>query len=239
VLEKQGKSGFRSENMGNEPIVRIAILYPGDYETRQSATVENNRFAQLFQALADLSVDAQPAVYHPDFWQEVSQQLLQVDGVLVWVNPIQDGHDRAVLDSMLKDITDKGIFVSAQPDIILKMGTKEVLYQTRHMGWGCDTHLLNSLEQMRQELPVRLAAGAARVLKQYRGNGGSGVWKVELAEQPATDTGVANPDLGALVQVRHAQRGSTGETMPLDDFLSIWEEYFSDLVCILDMSYEL
>ncbi|MBZ0298465.1 MAG: Cj0069 family protein [Anaerolineae bacterium] len=224
--------------MGNEPAVRIAILYPGDYETRQSATVENNRFAQLFQALADLGVDAQPAVYHPDFWQEVSQQLLQVDGVLVWVNPIQDGHDRAVLDSMLKDIADKGIFVSAQPDIILKMGTKEVLYQTRHMGWGCDTHLLNSLEQMRQELPVRLAAGAARVLKQYRGNGGSGVWKVELAEQPATDTGVANPDLDTPVWVRHAQRGSTDETMPLADFFRLCEPYFTDSGRMIDQAYQ-
>jgi glutathione synthase/RimK-type ligase-like ATP-grasp enzyme len=32
---------------------------------------------------------------------------------------------------------------------------------------------------MRQELPARLAHGKARVLKQYRGNGGIGVWKVQ------------------------------------------------------------
>ena len=224
--------------MGNEHIVRIAILYPGDYETRQSATVENNRFAQLFQALTDLGVDAQPAVYHPDFWQEVHQQLLQVDGVLVWVNPIQDGNDRTVLDSMLIDIAGKGIFVSAHPDIVLKMGTKEVLYQTRQMGWGCDTHLLNSLEQMQQELPARLAAGETRVLKQYRGNGGLGVWKIELAEKPVTDIGVENLDLDTQVWVRHAQRGSRDETMPLADFFTLCKPYFASSGRMIDQAYQ-
>ena len=58
---------------------------------------------------------------------------------------------------------------------LLQIGTKEVLYRTREVGWGCDTHLYLTLEQMCQELPRRLASGEARVLKQYRGNGGIGV----------------------------------------------------------------
>jgi hypothetical protein len=224
--------------MGNERSIRIAILFPGDYETRQSSSVENNRFAQLFQALADMGVDAEPAVYHPDFWQEVYHQLLQVDGVLVWVNPVQDGHDRAVLDTMLNDIANTDIFVSAHPDIILKMGTKEVLYQTRHMGWGCDTHLLTSSEQMQQELPVRLMAGEARVLKQYRGNGGSGGWKVELAEKPATETDLEDLERDIRVRVRHAQRGSSDETIPLADFFKLCAPYFADSGRMIDQAYQ-
>jgi hypothetical protein len=111
--------------MGNKRVIRIAILYPGDYKAWQNATVENNRFADLFRTLAELGASAEPAVYHPDFWQEAQQQISQVDAVLVWVNPIQDGHDRTILDQMLRDTANKGIFVSAHPDIILKMGTKD------------------------------------------------------------------------------------------------------------------
>ncbi len=154
---------------------RIAILYPGDSEARKAASADNNRFAQVFQALSELGVDAEPAVYHPAFWQEVRDQLLQVDGVLVWVNPIQDGHDRTILDAMLWDVAATGVFVSAHPDMIQKMGTKEVVYQTRHLGWGSDTHLYRTMEALQQELPIRLATGEARVLKQYRGHSGLGV----------------------------------------------------------------
>jgi hypothetical protein len=43
---------------------QVAILYPGDHETRQNATPENNLLAPVFQALANLGVHAKPAVYH-------------------------------------------------------------------------------------------------------------------------------------------------------------------------------
>jgi hypothetical protein len=55
--------------------------------------------------------------------------------------------------------------VSAHPDVILKMGTKAVLYRTRTMSWGCDTALYRTVEAMRIELPARLAAGAAEQCK--------------------------------------------------------------------------
>ena len=113
----------------------VAILYPGDRETRQQATPENNRLAPVFQALAGLGVQAEPAVYHDRFCEEVRRQLLRVDAVLVWMNPIQDGRARTVLDAMLREVSDAGIFVSARPGVILKMGTKEVVYRTRHIGW--------------------------------------------------------------------------------------------------------
>ena len=53
-------------------------------------------------------------------------------------------------------------------DVIAKLGTKEVLYTTRDIGWGCDTHLYRSAAQMREALPARLTDGA-RVVKQLRG----------------------------------------------------------------------
>lgn len=213
--------------------LRVAILYPGDAETRQHATPHNNRFSPLFQALADLGVQAEPAVYHDDFCEEVRQQLLQVDAVLVWVNPIEGGRDRTVLDGLLRDVATAGVFVSAHPDIILKMGTKEVLYRTRTMPWGCDTALYATLEDLRRGLTMRLARREIRVLKQNRGQSGSGVWKIEAVEHP--DAPLA---LHQRVRVRHAQRGGVEEEMPLGEFLARCEPYFANGGRMIDQVYQ-
>ena len=219
---------------------RIAILYPGDYETRRNATAENNRFADLFRAFAAKEIHAEPAVYHDDFCVEVRKQLMQLDGVLVWVNHIQDGHDRSILDSMLREIAAAGVFVSAHPDIILKLGTKEVLYRTRDVGWGCDTHLYDSMEQMRQELPARLANGKARVLKQYRGNGGNGIWKVQLPRNTFTNVErdiIVLPRSETIVRVRHAKRGCGEEEITLGEVLKRCEQYFVANGRMVDQQY--
>jgi hypothetical protein len=61
---------------------RVAILNPGDYETRHNPTPENNRLEPVFHALAELGVHAEPAVYRDDFC-EVHRQIIQIDAVLV------------------------------------------------------------------------------------------------------------------------------------------------------------
>jgi hypothetical protein len=221
--------------MGHNPSARIAILYPGDYADRANATPGNNRFADLFRAFAAQGLHAQPAVYRDDFRAEVRDQLMQVDAVLVWVNPIQDGRDRSVLDAMLREVAAAGIFISAHPDVILKLGTKEVLYRMRDIGWGCDTHLYNSMNEMRQELPERLANGKARVLKQYRGNGGIGVWKVQCGAEHSSGS---SPQLKTVVRVRHAQRGCTEEKITLGEFFKRCEQYFSGHGRMIDQEFQ-
>jgi len=221
--------------------IKIAIVYPGDYETRKNATPDNNRFAPLFQAFHQMGVKAEPVVYHPDFADEVYQQLLQVDGVLVWVNPIQDGHDRTVLDAMLRKVADAGIFVSTHPDIILKIGTKEVLHQTKHMGWGCDIHLYKTLDELRQQLPLHLGRGQARVLKQNRGHSGGGVWKIEAIPQVNADGTPSTDELflpKLPVRVRHAERGSVDQIMTLDDFIEQCQPYFEGEGQMIDQAYQ-
>jgi hypothetical protein len=211
---------------------RVAILYPGDRQVREDATPDNNRLSLIFKSFSDLGVHAEPAVYHDDFCEEVRQQLLRVDAVLVWHNPIQDGRDRSILDPMLRDIAAAGVFVSTRPDTILKLGTKEVLYQTRDIGWGCDTHLYRSLEQMRSELPDRLVSNEARVLKQYRGNGGRGVWQLALQEKGP------RPEPETIVRVRHAKKGSVAETIALGDFFERCEPYFAGEGRMIDQAYQ-
>ena len=177
---------------------RVAILWRGDEAARQSAVPEASQFKAIFAALADVGVDAEPVVYEDDVIEATRAQLATFDGVLIWVNPIHEGRNRANLDALLREVAARGVWVSAHPDVILKMGTKEVLYRTRTMSWGCDTALYRTAEAMRAELPARLAAGS-RVIKRNRGNGGQGVWKVEaLASSPN----------GSMVRVLDATKDS-------------------------------
>jgi hypothetical protein len=125
---------------------RIAILWRGDEAARRSAAPDTSRFKAVFAALASVGVDAETIVYEDNVLDTVRAQLLTLDGVLVWVNPIHEGRNRAHLDAMLREVAARGVWVSAHPDVILKMGTKEVLYRTRAMSWGCGTALYRTAE---------------------------------------------------------------------------------------------
>jgi hypothetical protein len=209
---------------------RLALLWRGDRQERRNATPDNNRLSRVFEALAALGIHAEPAVYADDTAAEVREQLLKLDGVLVWVNPISDGQDRIALDAMLRDVASKGVWVSAHPDVIRKMGVKEVLHRTRHLGWGTDTQLYRDAGSFGDEFPPRLLSAGPRVLKQNRGNGGQGVWKVELVSPTASK--------GGIVRVLQAARGSVPEDMLLGDFMRRCESYFVAEGCIIDQPFQ-
>ena len=196
---------------------RMAILWRGDEVARRTVTPETSRFKAVFSALDHVGVDAEPIVYEDDVLDAVREQLTKLDGVLVWVNPIHEGRNRANLDALLREVAAHGAWVSAHPDVVLKMGTKEVLHRTRTMSWGCDTALYRTPEAMRAELPARLATGP-RVIKRNRGNGGQGVWKVGLQ---------AGPPSRPTVRVLDATK-DVSEEMALDAFLERCLEYFVD-----------
>ena len=194
----------------------VALLYPGDRAARDRSDPAESRFAALFEAFAAAGIRAVPAVYHDDFADEVAAQLRQAGLVQVWCNPIEGGRRRDRLDAMLREVAAAGVHVSAHPDTILKLGTKDVLVDTRDLPFGSDAHRVDSLAQLAAELPRRLRGGP-RVLKQHRGHSGIGVWRVEQAESPAGSL---------LLRVRHAQRGSEEALMDMDALLRRMAEYF-------------
>jgi hypothetical protein len=215
--------------MTNKPF-RVAVLWSGEREARRSATPRSSRLAGIFEALAAVGIQAEPAVYADEFVDEVRKQILQLDGVLVWVDPIVNGRNRNVLDALLRDSAACGVWVSTHPDVTLKMGVKEVLHRTKHLGWGVDTQLYHDMQTLRTEFPRRLQAMGPRVLKQNRGNGGQGVWKVELLGPSVSD--------GVPVRVLHARRGSVPEEILLGDFLRRCETYFDNGGCIVDQPFQ-
>lgn len=193
---------------------RVALLYPGDRAARDRADPVESRFAALFDAFAGAGVQAEPAIYHDDFADEVAAQLKRVAAVLVWHNPIEGGRRRDRLDALLREVAEAGVFVSAHPDTVLRLGTKDVLVETRDLPFGSDVHRLDSLVQLAAELPERLRRGA-RVLKQHRGHSGIGVWRVECSAEHAPQ-----------MTLRHAQRGSEEEQVDVATLLQRMAPYF-------------
>jgi hypothetical protein len=212
--------------MTAEPIGKLALLWRGDLETRRQATTQNNRWKQIFAEIAALNIHTEPAVYCEEAAEEVREQLLKVHGVLVWVDPLSDGRSRVKLDALLRDVASRGVWISTHPDVTLKMGVKEVLHTTRHLGWGADTHLYRTPDAFCDEFPQRLRTAGPRVIKQNRGNGGQGVWKVEV------------PVTGDLLTVLEARHGSEPVRMSLSAFLENCEPYFAAGGCIIDQPFQ-
>jgi hypothetical protein len=216
--------------MTPENIGRVALVWRGD-RAQAALPPEKNRMTPIVEALARHGVATELAPYTEEAVDEVRVQLRAVDGVLVWVDPLSAGRDRSQLDPLLREIAANGGWVSAHPDVILKMGVKEVLYRTRELGWGTATELYASPDDFRARFPSVLADAGPRVLKQNRGNGGQGVWKVALA------TGAASGG-DAAVEVLHAQRGSETEQTSLGAFMDRCEAYFAGDGRLIDQPFQ-
>lgn len=177
----------------------------------------------LFDVFLQMGVITEPVIYADEAADEVRQELLRLDGVLVWANPIQEGANRAQLDAILRDASARGVWVSAHPDVIMSMGTKEVLYHTRTLGWGSDTVIYRSPDELAERLPVRLARDRRVVIKQSRGTAGNGVWRVDRMD--STDL---SPTRDARVRVLHAQsQDASSEELTLSAFVERLGQYFA------------
>ena len=168
----------------------------------------------MFDAFSAFGIEAEPVVYGDDRVDEVRAQLLNLDGVLVWVNPIEKGLDRWKLDLLLREVSERGVWVSAHPDVISRMATKRVLVDTSRMSWSAPAHLYATLDQLRAELSGRVRDNPV-VLKQQRGMGGAGVWKV------------ARESAGVL-NVQHAATGNLPEVVSEEGFIARCEPYFAE-----------
>ena len=205
---------------------KVAVVWRGDRQARAEATAANSRLAAIFAALARRGIAAEPCVWCEGLGEEVRAQLLAVDGVLVWVDPISTatGERRAALDELLREVADAGVLVSTHPDVAARMGVKAVLYRTRELGWGTDTGLYETHEAFAAEFPGRVAAGP-RVLKQNRGNGGIGVWKVERLD-------------GTGVRAQEARGGAEARTLALDAFVAERAADFEDGGSLVDQAFQ-
>ncbi|MGZ4800615.1 MAG: Cj0069 family protein [Acidimicrobiia bacterium] len=210
--------------------MRVGLLWRAEWDPPHpdGPVVAHCKLREVFAAFAALGVPAEPVVYSDETAAAVREQLLGLDGVLVWVNPIEQGRDRSRLDPLLREVAEADVWVSAHPDVILKMATKKVLVDTREMDWGSDTRLYTSARELGEQLPGRLEDGKARVLKQQRGMGGQGVWKVELHS--------SGPDPWIVVQ--EGTRSGAPARVRLSEFISRCEAYFGDGGLLVEQPFQ-
>jgi len=159
----------------NQQASRIGVLWRGDRRADRQLPRADCGLGPLFEAFASLPVIIEPVAYCDDAVDEVEEQLLTLDGVLVWVNPIQDGANRARLDALLRAVSSQG-----------------------------------------------------------RGNGGNGVWKVEL---PGGKPGPARVDTVVRVQDARSQDGSS-EHLTLGSLMARCEGYLAWSGCLVDQAYQ-
>ena len=203
---------------------RLALLYPGTRDARDASDPKASRFAALFDAFGAAGTDVQPAIYHDDFAAEVQAQLEQLDGVLVWHNPIEGGRTRQRLDDLLRAVAARGVLVSTHPDTILRLGTKDVLLDVRDLPFGSDAHRVATLHDLATSVRRRLEHGP-RVLKQHRGHSGIGVWRIErLGDE--------------RYAMRHAERGAVQEVVDFATVVARLASYFEGGGHMIDQAWQ-
>jgi len=203
--------------------MKVAVVYSGDREARERAAAGEPRYGPVLAELQRQGAEAVPVVYADEVADDVRRALLLCDGAVVWVDPIHAGGEtRALLDPILREVAASGRFVSAHPDVILRMGTKQVLHDTRDMAWSSgNIRLYASAAELHRGLDL---SGGPRVLKQNRGNGGNGVWRVAAAS-------------GDRVRILHARRGSREQEVALGEFIATCAPYFASGGQMLDQPF--
>ena len=203
---------------------RVGLLYPGDAAQRERADPHESRFAPLFATLAQAGVAAEPVIYDADWADELRPQILGLQLLLVWQNPLDTlGRPRDRLDALLREAAAAGVRVSAHPDVIRKLGRKDVLLACRNLPFGSDCHRIDSLAALRPALEDRLRQGP-RVLKQAHGHSGIGVWRVQAE--------------GAQLRLRHAQRGSVEEISDWDGLSERLAPLFANGGHLIDQAWQ-
>ena len=194
----------------------IALILYGDNNSTRNAFTDDN-YKMLAEALIESGFNVESMLYHHSKARLMQTDLLRFDAALSWVNPkerIERGTDNLNLDDILTTISNKSIFVSTHPEIILKIGTKRVLYTTREMAWGGDTKLYSDYVDFKNQFINSLNGTETRILKQYRGESGRGIFKVCLRDN--------------TVSVIHAVSSEDEQLFSIDEFYSEFKKYFDD-----------
>ena len=200
----------------------IAILIFGEPHSIRNA-LEEEKYKNLAIAFQENGFNVNSVIYNDSVVDQLSTELLRYGAILVWVNPVEQGNNRNKLDALLIKLSAGGCFVSAHPDVILKIGTKDVLYKTRETEFGGDVKLYKSFEDFKERF---LTSPATRILKQYRGNGGDGVFKIDGT----------NLDHNKI-SVTHAKKGEEEKILSTDDFFKEFKIYFNDGGVLIDQPW--
>lgn len=201
----------------------IALMIFGEPGSARNAFTEE-KYRKLADYLIEKGFNVDSVLYNDTIADKLAKDLPQHNAILVWVNPIEQQGDRKTLDALLINLSAHGCFVSAHPDTILKMGTKEVLYKIRETEFGGDTKLYHSFNDFKERF-LKDQPGT-RILKQYRGNGGDGVYKIDTSNFKNNK-----------ISITHAKNGNEEIVISVDDFFKMFESYFNTNSILIDQEW--
>jgi hypothetical protein len=202
----------------------IALMIFGEPGSPRNALTED-KYKKLASHFSESGFEVESVIYHDSIAETLAHELTRYKAILTWVNPVEQGHDRKILDALLNELSNHGCFVSAHPDTILKLGTKEILYQVRETEFGSDVKLYRSFEDLKQNFFSSKEFAGTRILKPYRGNGGNGVFKIDTS----------NFKNNSII-VTHA-KGGEERVLKIDDFFDEFKSYFLANDMLIDQEW--
>jgi hypothetical protein len=200
----------------------IALMIHGEPGAAKNALTEE-KYKKLAGHFIEEGFAIDSVLYHDSVCSKLETQLQKYAAILVWVNPIEQGNSRKLLDQMLNRLA-KFCFVSAHPDTILRMGTKELLYKIKDTEFGGDIKLYDTFEDFKNRFFDQ--SPGIRILKQYRGNGGNGVFRVDTS----------NKKNGKVV-ITHATKGDEHIQTTVEQFYTSFETYFDSGNILIDQQW--
>ncbi len=133
------------------------MLYCAEGAKKNAFTEEKYRL--LAERFVESGVAVETAPYNDTRYDEYREGLKHLDALLVWVNPIEQGRDRTVLNRLLEDLATGGLFVSSLPETIRKIGTKKVLFDTRNTAFGSDVEMYTTYDDFKSRFTDSLHNG--------------------------------------------------------------------------------
>ena len=189
-------------------------------EIRQKRKGHRPDTIPICNELIQLGWGSLPIYYSDDTYDLVNDFLSKdiIQGVIVRINPgTVPGVTNSKWERLVTNISNQGICVMTTPDVMKKMGAKDVLGKITGLNCGLpDTEVYYTIEDWEKQFPPTLTK--KRVVKQNRGSSGEGIWVVELLDHdlPITHS--------SRIKIQEAVDNHTEETT-LGEFLTFCHQY--------------
>ncbi len=151
------------------------LLYSQDKTDLDCFKLE--KYMDLANYLAENNLSINTITWKKDNIEELYKLSRDTNAILVWINPVDRDIETGLFENYLRDMKNQGKYVSSHPDAVMKIGTKKVLYELSGTKWSSNAYLHEN-ESTLHEIENRIYCNGYRVIKQYRGNDGIGIYKI-------------------------------------------------------------
>jgi len=189
------------------------MLYGKRGEVRD--VFSESKYKLLAEKMIQSGLTVETITYNDSISEQLFHELVEYKSILVWINPVEKDMDRRNLDNLLTKVSNEGVYVTAHPNTILRIGTKDVLYQTREMTWSNDVNIFRSYKEFETGFIKSLEKYGTRILKPYRGNGGKGIIKISIELNDKNE-----------ILLQYAEKEKQEERINLREFLNRYKDYF-------------